>query len=80
MHHVHTIPGYGPSQNPWLTLTLLQPMFFILNVKFSSKRIPFNGIFLFAAFLFCTVLIFYDLLRTQKSFWVLGFRSKIPDS
>ena len=26
------------------------------------------------------ILIFYDLLRTQKSFWVLWFRSKIPDS
>ena len=42
MHLVHTIPGFRPSQGPWLTLTLLQWMFFILNVKFSSKRIPFK--------------------------------------
>ena len=30
------------GQDPWLTLTLLQLMFSIPNVKFSSKRIPFK--------------------------------------
>ena len=30
------------GQDPWPTLTLLRRIFFILNVKFSSKRIPFK--------------------------------------